>query len=538
MPINEIGPLFQGVTPGDLGLPEKFDSWRDGQLLAIDRSLESPARFVSHAMPTGTGKSATYMGAALYHGGRAAMLTSTKGLQDQLQDDFASTGLVTAKGKANFRCSTRMDWTCEQGSHCDCSCFKENNGCPYRNQLAAALDSKLVCANYAYWASMNKFGEGLGDFDLLILDEAHDTPDIVSGFCSIELTDEDIQGKLRGEWPKQPLYIAGWSKWAGTMQRRADAYYDQCARRAKRSRQIEDAREAIRAQYLAAKIQACCNISGTDWVVEPKMKWGRDEGTIGWKLEPIWPMEYAEAVLFRSIPKVILFSATMSKATLRLLGMRPGTFEHYEYASPFPAERSPIYHIPTVKLNHKSGPEDYFLLLERVDEIIGSRLDRKGIIHTTSYERASRIIQGSQYSGHMLTHTNQPGQAMRTFHQFREMPAPTILVSPSMTTGYDFPHDACEYQIIVKAPYPDLRSKVMQKRMEADSNFPAYAMSQTLVQACGRGMRSKTDQCETFILDDVVHNTIKRSGDLFPQWWKRLYRQVSKVPKAPPPLAV
>lgn len=526
----------EGLTPGDLGLPQKFDCWRQGQQLAVERSLNSDRRFIAHAMPTGTGKSLVYMGTSLYQGGRSAFLTSTKGLQDQLELDFAECGLVSARGKQNFQCVSRPGFTCEQGAHADCSCHKNDAGCPYRDQYSIACASNLVSTNYAYWAAVNKYGEGLGSFDMLVLDEAHDCPDVISSINSATLTDEEVKGVMGSDWPKEPLYLAGWSPWAQPLLRRAEGMYQRAVQNAKRTGALSDVKRAAGMQALVTKLQQACMVEN-DWVVEQVVRRsGRHEGTEGYKLEPVWPAKYAEKTLFLGIPKVVLVSATLSRATLRLLGISPGEFSYYEYGSPFPPELSPVYQIPTVKLNHKSGPEDYFLLIERIDEIIGDRLDRKGIIHTTSYDRASKIIEGSKYSAFFLTHTNRPGDAMRTYHQFRSMPAPAILVSPSVTTGYDFPAEACEYQIHVKAPYPDLRSKVMQRRMEVDRNYPAYVMAESLVQACGRGTRSRTDQCENFILDDAVSNIITRLPDLFPAWWKKLYRVTPRVPEPPPPL--
>ena len=530
--------FVDGLTPSDLGLSEKFPGWRDGQLKAIDRSLTSDRRFISHAMPTGSGKSVTYIAEALYRGCRAVVLTSTKGLQDQLLTDFSPSGLVSVKGKGNFLCRSGRGWTCEEGSHAACSSFSTDSGqCPYKAQYNAALNSKLVVTNYAYWTAIHKYGEGLGDFDLLILDEAHDCPDEVCSINTVELSSHDVLGMLRGSWPKQPLYVAGWATWARTLLPRATELSNKFQGAARIARDLPSIRDAVRARNIVTKLTTLSSLTG-DWVVEPvvKNRGTNDEGTDGWRIEPIWPAQFAEKSLFRGIKKVVLVSATLSRATLRLLGVQAGTYDHYEYPSQFPAERSPVYSIPTVKLNYKSDAADYFLLCERLDEIIAGRLDRKGIIHTTSYDRAQKIINGSKYSAYMLTHSNRPGEAMSASHRFRSMTAPSILVSPSMSTGYDFPSSTCEYQIIVKAPYPDLRSKVMQRRMEVDRQYPAYQMALTLVQACGRGMRSKTDQCETFLLDDVISGVVKRSSDLFPQWWKKLYREVPEVPKAPPPI--
>lgn len=109
----------------------------------------------------------------------------------------------------------------------------------------------------------------------------------------------------------------------------------------------------------------------------------------------------------------------------------------------------------------------------------------------------------------------------------------SILVSPSATTGIDLPYGMCEYQIISKIPYPDMRSKVMRARMKIDPDYPAYIAAQTLVQASGRGMRAEDDQCETFIVDGLWGWFYSRFAQFMPRWWKGAVKRVGRLP-APP----
>ena len=108
------------------------------------------------------------------------------------------------------------------------------------------------------------------------------------------------------------------------------------------------------------------------------------------------------------------------------------------------------------------------------------------------------------------------------------------LIGPSVTTGYDFPGTQCEYQILAKVPFPDSRSPILKARCEQDKLYADYLTMQTLVQTCGRAMRSKMDQCENFIVDDNIRWFMSRNGNtLAPKWFRRTYRILSKVP---PPL--
>src|SRR6266436_2562724 len=91
------------LTPVQYGLPAQFTDWRPEQWSAVNRIVDSPARFVALCAPTGFGKSLVYMAAAHMSGLRTVVLTSTKGLQDQLGEDFGELSL-DIRGMPNYTC--------------------------------------------------------------------------------------------------------------------------------------------------------------------------------------------------------------------------------------------------------------------------------------------------------------------------------------------------------------------------------------------------------------------------------------------------
>lgn len=96
--------------------------------------------------------------------------------------------------------------------------------------------------------------------------------------------------------------------------------------------------------------------------------------------------------------------------------------------------------------------------LSRIDQIISSRLACKGIIHSVSYQKATQIYYNSQYRDIMLL-GEKGGNTPSLVARFKKATAPTILVSPAVSTGFDFPYDQCSYQILCKVPFPDLRGR-------------------------------------------------------------------------------
>ena len=108
------------------------------------------------------------------------------------------------------------------------------------------------------------------------------------------------------------------------------------------------------------------------------------------------------------------------------------------------------------------------------------------------------------------------------------------MVSPSVSTGFDFPGDLCRYQIVGKIPFPDTRSLVLKARQEVDRDFFAYVAAQHLVQMAGRGMRSADDWCETIVIDDNWTWFKAKYKELFPKWFLMGVRRQDGVP--PPPI--
>lgn len=533
---------LSGLSPADIQLPVKFDSWRPIQIQAVNQSLNCNSRFIAQAMPVGTGKSLTYLTEILMRGeGRAAILTSTKGLQDQLTADFAECGLVAVKGRNNFSCVSNPYLTCEEGAYAGCR-HRSGPECPYRAQVMEGAESRIIVTNYSYWTLAQKMNEPLGKFDLLVLDEAHDAPDAICQSMAVEITEADLE-RLRVKPPPHYQTAAKpWREWAVQLAPQVAqiiASYQQAMKDGDMGG--EELRAVKHYNQIAMKLQGLSRMGDrTDWVVEEvRHKHAGSKGAAGWmwRIEPVWPAQYAESALFRGIPRVVLFSATLLPKTLRLLGVPEAQSTFHEYRSPFPPQHSPVYYIPVLRNNYKATQEDLNKLLAVVDEIVGSRSDRKGIIHATSYQRAEWIATRSRYAHLMMTHTNQPGEAMRTAEMFRTLDTPAVLVSPSVTTGYDFPYESCEYQILVKCPYSDPRSPVAQRRAESDQTYAHYTMAQELMQSSGRGMRAPDDRCETFILDATFGRIYAWKPGLFSRWFQALVRRTDRVPPAPPSLA-
>jgi Rad3-related DNA helicase len=100
-----------------------------------------------------------------------------------------------------------------------------------------------------------------------------------------------------------------------------------------------------------------------------------------------------------------------------------------------------------------------------------------------------------------------------------------------MVTGWDFPDDECRWQVIVKMPYPDIRGAITKARSAKDKDFINYKVAQQLIQTTGRGCRSASDKCETFVIDNNIVWFLERNRHLLVEWFGGAYRVERSIPE-------
>ncbi len=523
-------------SPAEFGAPEKFDSWRKHQGETLQKAVDSDKRFVGLCLPTGSGKTLIYMMAAKLAGLRTCVLTSTKALQDQLLEDWAEGGLIDVRGQRNYPCKELVyggrrfregtqTWQqrCDSGPcHYGYSCDYHPSGCHYFDAVREAKRSKLVVTNYAFWMAIHKYGEGMEPFDLLILDEAHHAEKELCSFLHIDLKEADIESLL-GEVAPDTDKQKEWVSWARVQWGKIATELIDLKEAQKIKFDGETAQEIRALKKLQAEILAITDMRGP-WIIEKKGK--------TFTFDPVWPAPYAESCLFQGVKKVLLVSATIRKTTCDILGVPLKELDFIEKPSTFPLTRRPLWQVPCIRVNHRSEEHELIHWTRRIDDIIEGRLDRKGIIHTVSYARRKFLMAHTKYKSIMMTHVTE--NTPQVVQRFKEAKPPVILVSPSVTTGYDFPFEECRYQIIGKIPFQDNRSLVLQARCKVRKDYGNYLARQTLVQSYGRGMRAEEDLCEVLCVDDNLKWFIHRHKEFAPKWFLDAYQIWDSIVSIPP----
>lgn len=529
------------------------------QVDAVLAAVNCNKRFIVQGAPTGFGKSLVYVSQGLLTDSRTVILTSTKALQSQVYSDFAESGLVEIKGLNAYECIEgrpsgrfgdyrREGYRADRGMPMACDeapcqsgafCPSRDGGCLYYDAYRRAnlLSTKLIVTNYAYWMSINKFGEGIDNVGLLVLDEAHNAIDELGGFIGTEIRQSDIESVLPVSSGNAGILEPGadildWVAWADYWHDIASDEHDAIRAAIKESERTGTnttghrvshgmLRRARELKKLIHKLETIRGMD-SDWIIDHVEDHHQRPFV---RFDPVWPGNFAEGTLFQGVKKVVMVSATVRPETAYKLNITPQEMEFREYPSTFPKENRPIIYLPIAHMNRNSEKEGMQAMNTCIDQIIGRRLDRKAIIQTVSYSRARAVYLGSQYRHLMIQHDSSNTQD--SIARFKSSDAPMILISPVVDTGYDFPYDQAEYQIIVKVPFMVTTDKIVKARSDRDPEYKDYTAMVKLVQMAGRICRAEDDRGETFILDADFgwwYFGKRNAKRLAPRWFKDAVR--------------
>jgi Rad3-related DNA helicase len=513
-------------SPHELGLPPKYTSWRPVQEDALRKLLASTKRTKVVSAPVGSGKTGVVITYALLTKRPTCIVTESRGLQDQYMEDGRGCGMVDIRGRGNYECHMRQDYTCEEGAVARCP-YKGSVACPYSAAEMRAATSPLVVTNYAKWTSSRKFGKGMDHFTQVIFDEGHEAVNAVGRAMQVTLHHREIEETLGLDFPAFPDCedLTVWKGWASTARAVAELKMLQMQHKLAGVTDPKPSwvRHYTHMRLLTRRLAVLALAKPADWVVEESPK--------GFIFDPIRPGRYTEMALFLRIPSVVCISATIRPKTLYLLGQAKGSFDYWEFESDFDPHRCPIYYLPVLRVDYRT--DDLSAVWLKLDQIAARRTDRKGLVQTISFVRRDEVKTHSRFSSSMLI--NPQGEApTEVLDQFYAAGPGTILVSPSVGSGYDFAFTKAEWQFVCKIPFPP-PSKILKARTEEDREYPYYLAWNKLAQIFGRIMRDKADRGESFIVDKHL-DWFRRYSYLAPKTFKLFLKEVDHVPPPPPKL--
>ena len=580
--LNNLKVLPTQFKPVDLNLPAKFSAFNDNQLIALDNLLQNNSKCLCLQAPCGFGKSlesAAY-GRALGMiiekssvGKRTIYTCHQKNLQGQIIADFSHdlTGKEYAaklKGRGNYTCLKNRQLSCnectrERGNrwakHCasceyidcvarnikgdsitvgECPCVPK---CEYMTAKAIAGNAEFAVLNLPYFlAEVNTQNSIFSGRPLVILDEGDKTEEALMEYIGVSIP-TFILKRIGLKLPPlgNPINQKETAQWVwGALPAMESKIREVSNYKDPSSSDIRYLKELDR---LLGKLNDFCSEDLDDWVVIPPDD-KQDRPSVIWK--PVHIKKHAEKCLWSHGAKFLLMSGTIlsPKRLADDLGLNPNEMSYVEVNSTFPPNTRPIYYLPTAdmtskNINQKGEEAVWGAALKKLDEIIVSHPNVKGLVQSASYRLAEFIVKNSNNRERLITHKNaaEREHCIKTLLKSHE---PLVIVSPSLDRGFDGKDDLCRFIVVIKIPYPNPEDPQISRRLKEEGGQVWYDHKTicTIIQETSRGNRHEHDFCEIYILDEqfgkLFNGTVDKKGNrhsgyraIFPRYWTEALHQ-------------
>lgn len=511
-------------------------------------------------LPVGSGKSHLALMIADWYKknvnkmAKVDIITNSKLLQDQYSNEYES--ISDLKGKENYECE-QYSCSCAQGAEFNRLNKTSCESCPYTYAKESFISGNMSLTNfylYILYAIYNPKLLESRDSRVLIVDEAHEFDDVMSDFITIKVTENMVKRfKFADEYSimKQLKAVTSISNYVeflkylnGEVLTTLDSMekgmassprnIKQDKRDLKINKLIGGKNSDVKTMQLATdlrQLQLKIEIflkeykeNPNNWVLESYYNEKLKQKELS--LEPIWAYDYLDKYVFSNYDMVILMSGTILDKNLfcQLNGLDVTKAVYYSIRSPFNPKNRPIFYMPLGKMSYKSKEETFKKYIPYIKKLLDKYKNKKGIIHTNSFELAKWIEQSIQ-DPRLIFHDSSNKDEMLKLH--KESEEPTVIVSPSMDTGVSFDNDDARFQIIAKVPYPSLGSQKNKLRQSNNPDWYAWKTVAGLVQMSGRPVRSEIDYADTIILDGSFGDVIKHSSHFIPDWIQEAIKKIN-----------
>ena len=509
-------------------------------------------------LPTGVGKSHLALMIAdqyldkIDKDSKIDIITAGKVLQDQYSESY---GLINnLKGKDNYQCP-KYACSCAQGIEFNRLNKSSCDMCEYSSARQAYITGKLSLTNfylYLIYAVYNPQVLQSRESRLLIVDEAHMLDEVMSDFISIRVSENTIKRlKFIEEKPilkvlKGVSNLTDYIQFLEYLEKqiietvvkldlsisgKRNPIVDQ------RDLRISNITGGANEDMKVVQIIADLKTYGSkikvfldeyknkpeNWVME--INYSEKLKLKEFSLEPIWAADYLDRYVWANYDMIILMSGTILDKQLfsRLNGLNADNTVYYSIPTPFPLENRPIYYYPCGKMSFTKKEETFKKYIPVLNKILNKYKDKKGIIHSNSFELSS-WIQGAIKNERLIFHDSD-GQAAALDRHFTS-DSDTVIVSPSLHTGISFDDSKARFQIIAKIPYPSLASQKNKLRQKSDPEWYSWRTCVSLLQSLGRINRSKSDFGDSIILDESFSDVLKYSSKYIPDWIQAAIKRV------------
>lgn len=524
-------------------------TFRPGQVEVVYDILTkflSGTKVVILDAPTGVGKSVIglVVGAALVEifDKPALYVTKTIALQHQYQEEKLIRTLYSGD---NYACSGTGHAAslvpARAKSHKKCKYTAKSGRCLHTIAKAAFLESDFRCLNYAFFLNAIKGANSAETYcrsSLLMLDEAHTSIGSIVDTYSLTVNKEELLGNIKfnrapslsnevvtalGEL--ETLGLSAISVLQSISAEQADhlrKVYDDL------SDKIDVAPSQIkpRLESQIEKVQEHLSyftdmLSMSRLIIRHPEEWVEvyDEDEDETTLKTINPSRVFDN--FVNLSDFILMASATTFNIQEVLKIKDVATIHVPY--PWSLDNRPFLANTTLpRINYKTVEQTIPDYVKELDDLIDS-LDPEinGIVHSSSYKNAHKIIELSRHADRMMI----PNR-MELRNVGKLMTTGRVLVSPSLLEGIDLPGKLCEFQVFFKIPYASLGDEWVNAMKDEYDDWYQLEALQSVIQGAGRAIRGPNDIAVTYMLDSGFTKILSGIGDRVPEWFRATVTRV------------
>lgn len=440
-------------------------------------------------------------------------------------DDVATESLLDdlqiIRGKGNYTCILPTEETtpvnrapCVRERGYDCSV---KHRCPYFSDRAIASNRAIAAMTLAYF--MQTAGSDVfRKRDICVIDEAHGLAEWAEMYATIELAPRTVPMWDELDVPE----IASLDRAA----RYADSLSQTCARRkedllAREELTPDEAGERDRLQEL---------ISELDWFVkdyrdpESPTTWAIDQNAErSIAIKPMNPERYLSHTVWDRANSFALLSATIlnKEAFCRGVGLDPDRVALVDVSHTFPVENRPLYDVTQGRMTYEKREKTIPKIARVLVRIMAEHEDEKGIVHAHSYaiqNRLADLLSDFGVGDRVRTHDREDRDA--ALEGWKESKKADVFLSVKMEEALDLEGELARWQVICKAPYLNTSDSRVAHRLERGQwSWYHRAALQTVIQACGRVVRSPEDYGTTYLADSSLLDLFERTRGDMPPWF-------------------
>ncbi len=451
---------------------------------------------------------------------------------DDVAGDSLLEDLNIIRGKNNYSCilpgetSTPVNRApCVREREFDC---QVKHRCPYFSDRAIAANRSIAAMTLAYF--MQTAGSDVfGMRDVVVIDEAHGLGDWAEMYATIDLGPEtvpswndvkpdridDLEDAVEYAQYLVTICNRGLESLRGNIELTGEEV-------AKRDRLTE-----LRSE-LSWFIEEYENPdSPTTWVVDQP----DGEGT-SVTIKPMNPERYLSHTVWDRGRTFVLLSATILSrdAFCASVGLDTENVALVDVPHTFPVENRPLYDVTQGKMTYEQRDETLPKIARTLVRLMQHHPDENGLVHCHSYaiqEQLESLLDQFGVSPRIRSHDKDDRDGQ--LEAWKRGDDPAVFLSVKMEEALDLEGDLCRWQLLCKAPYPNTRdSRVAHRLEEGQWGWYYRATLRTVIQACGRVVRSPDDYGATYLGDSSFLDLFERAGTAMPEWFAEQVDRMSE----------